>query len=78
VQQLGFRFEHAAVILDGWAHRNGCPQLPAPVPTRAQRIGAGGVVLSERCPRECRSCAPRFLTLLSHQVAGDGAAAGSD
>jgi hypothetical protein len=78
VEKLGFRFEHAAVILDGWAHRRGCPQLPAPVPARAQRIAAGGIVLSERCPRECRSCTPRFLTLLSHQVASDERTAGSD
>jgi hypothetical protein len=78
VEKLGFRFEHAAVIVDGWAHRSGCSQLPAPVPARARRVAAGGVVLSERCPQECRYCAPQFLTLLSHQVACNEAAAGSN
>jgi hypothetical protein len=71
---VGFRFEaeKGAVILDGWAHRRGCPQLPAPIPANAQLIPAGGVFLSKRCPHACRTCAPRSLTLLSHQVAGDG------
>ncbi len=70
VEKLTFRFEdeQGAVILDGWAHRPGCPQLPAPLPARAQRVPTGGVVLSERCPYECHTCAPRFLTLLSHQT----------
>ncbi|MGO9903547.1 MAG: hypothetical protein ACLP0J_28650 [Solirubrobacteraceae bacterium] len=70
MEKLTFRFEdeQGAVILDGWAHRPGCPQLPAPLPARAQRVPTGGVVLSERCPYECHTCAPRFLTLLSHQT----------
>ncbi len=70
VEELAFRFEdeEGAVILDGWAHRPDCPRLPAPLPARAQRVPTGGVVLSERCPHECHTCAPRFPTLLSHQT----------
>ncbi len=70
VEKLRFRFEdeQGAVILDGWAHRTGCPRLPAPLPARARLVPAGGVVLSDRCPHECDTCAPRFLTLLSHQT----------
>jgi hypothetical protein len=66
---LRFRFddEQGAVILDGWAHRADCPRLPVPLRARAQLIPAAGVVLSERGPQECHTCAPRFLTLLSHQ-----------
>ncbi|MGO9955253.1 MAG: hypothetical protein ACLP50_04645 [Solirubrobacteraceae bacterium] len=71
MQKLAFRFDQEAVILDGWAHRQSCPRLPAPIPERAQLVPAGGVVLRERCPRECPCCAPGFLTLLGHQAAGD-------
>ncbi len=49
MEKLPFRFEdeEGAVVLDGWAHRTGCPRLPAPLPARARRVPAGGVVLSE-------------------------------
>jgi hypothetical protein len=70
MEKLRFRFEdeQGAVILDGWAHRAGCPRPPASLPARARLVAAGGVVLSDRCPHECDTCAPRFLTLLSHQT----------
>ncbi|MGO9754705.1 MAG: hypothetical protein ACLP8S_12530 [Solirubrobacteraceae bacterium] len=68
MEKLTFRFEDedGAVILDGWAHRPSCPLLPAPLPARARLVPAAGVVLSERCPNECHTCAPRFLALLSN------------
>ena len=59
------------MILDGWAHPSSRPRLPTPIPERAQLVPAACVVLRERCPRECRCCAPGFLTLLGYQVAGD-------
>jgi hypothetical protein len=78
MEKLTFRFEdeEGAVILDGWAHRPGCPRLPVPLPARARLVPAGGVVLSEHCPHEFHTCAPRFLTLLSPQTASDSAPAG--
>ncbi|MGO9902994.1 MAG: hypothetical protein ACLP0J_25655, partial [Solirubrobacteraceae bacterium] len=69
VEELTFRFEdeEGAVILDGWAHRPGCPRLPAPLPARAQRVPTGGVVLSERCPyelsRAARISSRRFVVV---------------
>lgn len=70
-EKLGSRFDQEAAFLDGWAHRTGCPQLPAPIPARAHPIATGGILRHERCPRECPTCPPSFLTLLSHQVTGD-------
>jgi hypothetical protein len=72
VEKLGFRFEHPAVILDGWAHRSGCPQLPAPIPDRARLVATGGVVLSQRRPRECHSCTPRWRIWLPWAEPPDG------
>jgi hypothetical protein len=65
---LGFKFEVDAVIIDGLAHRPGCQLLPPELPPDVVSIRAAGVHLAERCPRECPSCRPSFVTLLTHQV----------
>jgi hypothetical protein len=65
---LGFRFDVAAVIVDGIAHRTDCVLLgEAGHNHGAVEVAAGGVYLSQRCPRVC-ACTPRFETLLTHQV----------
>jgi hypothetical protein len=68
VLPLGFRFEVAAVILGGVAHRAGCHELPRDLPPDAVGVSVGGVHRAERCPRECPRCHPPFETLLTHQL----------
>lgn len=67
VETLAFRFEHDAVVLDGWAHRATCWRLRVPLPEHARLVCAGGSVRSDSCPLECPACAPAFVTLLGHQ-----------
>jgi hypothetical protein len=68
VLPLGFRFDVDAVILAGVAHRPSCRLLRAPLPPEATAVAASGVYRSERCPRECPHCRPRFETLLSYEL----------
>jgi hypothetical protein len=68
VLPLGFRFDVAAVIVDGIAHRTDCVLLGgAGFPPGAVEVGAGGIYLSPCCSRVCAR-PPRFETLLTHQV----------
>lgn len=64
---LGWRFDEAAVIVDGVAHREDCPRLPEELPADAVRVPAGGTWLSIWAPRTCE-CSPRFLTLLTNEL----------
>jgi hypothetical protein len=68
VLPLGFRFDVDAVIIGGVAHGADCQGLPRHLPADAVPVLAGGVHLSERCPRECPHCRPPFETLLTHQL----------
>jgi hypothetical protein len=67
MQPLGFRFDLDALLIEGTAHRTGCPLIPALPPVDAVRLAAGDVYRSQRCPRVCE-CSPPFETLLSYQL----------
>ena len=67
MRQLGFRFDVDAVVIDGVAHREQCALVAIVPPVGTVRIAAGGVYLSERCPRTCR-CSPLFETLLGYAI----------
>jgi hypothetical protein len=68
VLPLGFRFDVDAVIVDGFAHRADCQQLPRDLPPDAVGVAIGGIHHAERCPRECPRCHPPFETLLTHEL----------
>ena len=67
MRSLGFRFDVDAVVIDGVAHREQSALVSIVPPVGIVRIAAGGVYLSERCPRTCR-CSPLFETLLGYAI----------
>jgi hypothetical protein len=68
VLPLGFRFDVAAVVIGGVAHRRDCDEIKDASADDTVHVFAGGVHRAERCPRVCPRCRPAFETLLTFQL----------